>query len=125
MKNNFLEKWILNLVKSEYEVGNIPKNAIYKFKDQKGNCIEVTVEWVNPENVDCKIVYVARAFGKVNHISENDSIHNPIFKVDSYYTLEVHTYMNDIKRSYSTRKIVDYDVENVIEQVAGLEEVKR
>lgn len=114
MKNNFLEKWILNLVKSEYEIGNIPKSAIYKFKDQKGDSVEVTVEWINGMNVNCKIVYKARAFGRFNHILENDLMYNPIFNVESYYTLEIHTYMNDIKRSYSIRKIVDYDVENVV-----------
>ena len=118
-----MEKWILDLVKSEYEIGNIPKRAIYKFKDQKGDTIEVTVEWVNTENMDCKIVYVARAFGKCGQVADNDLMHNPIFKVDSYYTLEVHTYLNGIKRSYSTRKIVDYDVENVIDQLDGLEGV--
>ena len=125
MKDNFLEKWILDLVKSEYEIGNISKNATYKVKEQKDDFVEVTVEWINAENIECKIIYRARAFGEKNKIIQNEIINNPIFKMESYYTLEIHSYINNIKRSYSTRKIVDYDVKNVIGQLDHLEEIKR
>lgn len=125
MKDNFLEKWILDLVKSEYEVGNISKNAAYKFKEQKDDFVEVTVEWFNRENVECKIVYRARAFGKKNPLYQNEILDNPIFEMERYYTLEIHTYVNHIKRSYSTRKIIDYDVKNVIGQLEHLEEIKK
>ncbi len=124
MKDNFLEKWILDLVKSEYEVGNISKNAIYKFKEQRDDFVEVTVEWTDDENVELKIVYKARAFGKKNNISQGEILDNTIFKMESYYTLEIHTYSNNIKRSYSTRKIVDYDVKNVIGQLDQMEEIQ-
>ena len=125
MKDNFLEKWILDLVKSEYEIGNISKNATYKVKEQKDDFVEVTVEWINAENIECKIIYRARAFGEKNKIIQDEIINNPIFKMESYYTLEIHSYINNIKRSYCTRKIVDYDVKNVIGQLDHLEEIKR
>ncbi|MEM9078330.1 MAG: hypothetical protein AAGC43_14905 [Bacteroidota bacterium] len=124
MKDNFLEKWILDLVKSEYEVGNISKDATYKFKEQKDDFVEVTVEWRNAENIECKIVYRARAFGQKNFLNKNEILDSSIFKMESYYTLEIHSYMNNIKRSYSTRKIVDYDVKNVVGQLNHLEEIK-
>ncbi|PRX57445.1 hypothetical protein [Flagellimonas meridianipacifica] len=125
MKDNFLEKWILDLVKSEYEVGNISKNATYKFKEQKDDFVEVTVEWINKENVECKTVYRARAFGKKNQTNQTEVLNNPIFKMEKYYTLEIHTYIDHIKRSYSTRKIVDYDVKNVIGQLDHLEKIRK
>ena len=124
MNDNFLEKWILDLVKSEYEVGNISKNATYKFREQKDDFVEVTVEWINEENVECKIIYRARAFGQKNLISKKEVLDNPIFKMENYYTLEIHSYVNNIKRSYSTRKIVDYDVQNLIGELDHLDEIK-
>ncbi len=125
MKDNFLEKWILDLVRSEYEVGTISKNATYKLKEQKDDFVEVTVEWLNRDHIECKIVYRARAFGEKNSINQDEIIANPIFKMESYYTLEIHSYVNHIKRSYSTRKIVDYDVKNVIGQLDHLDEIKK
>ena len=125
MKDNFLEKWILDLVKSEYEAGSISKNATYKFKEQRDDFVEVTVDWFDKENIEYKIIYRARAFGEKNKFADNEIINNPIFKMECYYTLEIHSYVNNIKRSYSTRKIVDYDVKNVIGQLDHLEEIKK
>ena len=125
MNDNFLEKWILDLVKSEYEVGNISKNATYKFREQKDDFVEVTVEWINEENVECKIIYRARAFGQKNLLGKKEVLDNPIFKMENYYTLEIHSYVNNIKRSYSTRKIVDYDVQNLIGELDHLDEIKK
>ena len=113
------------MVKSEYEIGNISKNATYKFKEQKDDFVEVTLEWVYSENDECKIIYKARSFGKENQLSESEIFNNPIFKMENYYTLEIHSYINNVKRSYSTRKIVDYDVDNVIDQLNHLDEIKK
>ncbi len=117
MKDNFLEKWILNLVKSEYEIGNISKNATYKFKEQRDDFVEVTVEWADENASEYKIVYKARTFGGNNAIEQSEALDSAIFKMENYYTLEIHSYLNNIKRSYSTRKIVDYDVQNVFDEL--------
>ena len=119
MKINFLEKWILDLVKSEYELGNIPQTATYKFKERKDDFIEVTVHWLAEEKAEHKIVYCARAYGKPQ-LGENIEIEdNSIFDLERYYTLEIHNYIDNIKRSYSTRKIAEYDVMNVVDQLGG------
>ncbi|MDC6366102.1 MULTISPECIES: hypothetical protein [Flavobacteriaceae] len=117
MKENFLEKWILNLVKLEYEIGNIPKRATYKLRERMDDFIEVTIEWMDEENNSFKTVYHARSFGK-NATEENaDLVKDSIFELENYYTLEIHTYVNHIKRNYSTRKIVNYDVLKLVGQL--------
>ena len=117
MRMNFLEKWILDLVKSEYELGSIPKIATYKFKEQMDNFVEVTVEWTDNEKSEYKIIYCARAYGKPSIGKYAKVENNSIFELENYYTLEIHTYVNNVKRSYSTRKIADYDVMNVVGQL--------
>ncbi len=117
MKENFLEKWILNLVKLEYELGHIPKRATYKLRERLDDFIEVTIEWMDEKNNSFKIVYHARSFGK-NTVEENaDVINDSIFELENYYTLEIHTYVNHLKRNYSTRKIANYDVMKVVGQM--------
>ena len=106
MRDNFLEKWILDLVKSEYEFGNIPNHATYRLRERLYDFIEVTIEWMDHENNSHKIVYHARSYGR-NKIGANiDPMEDSIFELENYYTLEIHTYINHIKRNYSTRKIV-------------------
>ncbi len=61
MKEKFLEKWILDLVKSEYEFGKIPKQASYKQRERMDDFIEVTIEWVDQEkiisnSISCKVL---------------------------------------------------------------------
>ncbi|RDY60180.1 hypothetical protein [Flagellimonas nanhaiensis] len=124
MKENFLEKWILNLVKLEYEIGNIPRRATYKLRERMNDFIEVTIEWIDGKNNSFKIVYHARSYGN-NANTENIELEkNPIFELENYYTLEIHTYVNHVKRNYSTRKIANYDVMKVVGQLEHLHEVK-
>ncbi|UII77226.1 hypothetical protein LV716_05495 [Flagellimonas sp. HMM57] len=124
MKKDFLEKWILDLIKLEYELGNIPKRATYKLKERMDNFIEVTLIWLNKENVEYKIIYSARAYGKKSIAVSCETINESLFDMESYYTLEIHKYVNNIKRSYSTRKIVDYDVMNVVGELQKLDETR-
>jgi hypothetical protein len=88
--------------------------------------IEVTIEWMDKENNHYKIVYNARSFGKkkTNQKSEIAEEANSIFELENYYTLEIHTYLNHIKRNYSTRKIANYDVMNVVGQLELSDEKK-
>ena len=116
MKENFLEKWILNLVKLEYELGNIPKRATYRLRERMDDFIE--------ENNSFKIVYHARSYGKRMIDEKSEIIEDSIFELENYYTLEIHTYVNHIKRNYSTRKIVNYDVMKVVGQMEPLNEIK-
>ncbi|WP_036382022.1 hypothetical protein [Muricauda sp. MAR_2010_75] len=124
MRESFLEKWILDLVKSEYEQGNIPKKATYRLRERMDDFIEVTIEWMDKEKNHYKIVYNARSFGK--HKTEKNSEitddPNSIFELENYYTLEIHTYLNHIKRNYSSRKIANYDVMNVVGQLEHSDE---
>ncbi|MEW2921038.1 MULTISPECIES: hypothetical protein [Flavobacteriaceae] len=126
MRESFLEKWILDLVKSEYEHGRIPKKATYRLRERMDDFIEVTIEWMDKENNHYKIVYNARSFGKkkTNQKSEIAEDPNSIFELENYYTLEIHTYLNHIKRNYSTRKIANYDVMNVVGQLELSDEKK-
>ncbi|MEZ4810248.1 MAG: hypothetical protein R2819_07795 [Allomuricauda sp.] len=124
MKENFLEKWILNLVKLEYELGNIPKRATYRLRERMDDFIEVTIEWMDEENNSSKIVYHARSYGKRMEDEKNEIIDDSIFELENYYTLEIHTYVNHIKRNYSTRKIANYDVMKVVGQLERLDEIK-
>lgn len=119
MRESFLEKWILDLVKSEYEHGKIPKKATYRLRERMDDFIEVTIEWMDEDNNHYKIVYNARSFGKKNTTRKSEIAEDPnsIFELENYYTLEIHTYLNHIKRNYSTRKIANYDVMNVIGQL--------
>ncbi len=123
MKENFLEKWILNLVKLEYEFGNIPKRATYKLRERLDDFIEVTIEWMDEKNNSYKIVYHARSFGKNTLEESADVINDSIFELENYYTLEIHTYVNHLKRNYSTRKIANYDVMKIVGQMGQLDEV--
>jgi len=117
MKKDFLEQWIMDLVKSEYEHGKIPKQASYKLRERMNDFIEVTIEWMDTQNNSNKIVYHARSYGKMK-VNENlEHVKDPIFELENYYTLEIHTYRNHIKRNYSTRKIANYDVMAVIGQL--------
>ncbi|WP_420603067.1 hypothetical protein [Flagellimonas sp.] len=124
MRDNFLEKWILNLVKSEYEFGNIPKQATYKLRERMDDFIEVTIEWVDAQNNSHKIVYHARSYGKRKISESTETIEDSIFELENYYTLEIHSYVNHIKRNYSTRRIANYDVMNVVGQLDQLDEIK-
>ncbi|TXN37279.1 hypothetical protein FVB32_03055 [Flagellimonas hymeniacidonis] len=124
MKDNFLEKWILNLVKSEYEFGKIPKQATYRLRERMDDFIEVTIDWMDKENNHFKIVYHARSYGRRKINESTEMIDDSIFELENYYTLEIHSYVNHIKRSYSTRKIANYDVMNVVEQLENLDEIK-
>jgi len=117
MKGKFLEQWILDLVKSEYEYGKIPKHASYKLRERQDDFIEVTIEWMDMDDNNCKTVYHARAYGKMQVNSSLDIAKDPVFELENYYTLEIHTYINHIKRNYSTRKIANYDVMGVIGQL--------
>ncbi len=121
MKENFLEKWILDLVKTEYEQGKIPKQATYRLKERMDNFIEVTIEWIDEQNDSYKIMYHARSYGKRTLRESPELIKDSIFELENYYTLEIHTYVNHIKRNYSTQKIANYDVMKIVGQ---LEEVK-
>lgn len=124
MRDNFLEKWILDLVKSEYEFGNIPNHATYRLRERLYDFIEVTIEWMDHENNSHKIVYHARSYGR-NKIGANiDPMEDSIFELENYYTLEIHTYINHIKRNYSTRKIANYDVMGVVGQLEKPENKK-
>jgi hypothetical protein len=124
MRDNFLEKWILDLVKSEYEFGNIPNHATYRLRERLYDFIEVTIEWMDHENNSHKIVYHARSYGR-NKIGTNiDPMEDSIFELENYYTLEIHTYINHIKRNYSTRKIANYDVMGVVGQLEKSENKK-
>ncbi|MER3376193.1 MAG: hypothetical protein RIM83_16255 [Allomuricauda sp.] len=124
MRESFLEKWILDLVKSEYENGNIPKKATYRLRERMDDFIEVTIEWMDKENNHYKIVYNARSFGnrKTEEYSEITKDDESIFELENYYTLEIHTYLNHIKRNYSSRKIANYDVMTVIGQLEHSDE---
>ncbi|SNY95454.1 hypothetical protein [Flagellimonas pacifica] len=124
MKDSFLEKWILNLVKSEYEFGNIPKQATYRLRERMDDFIEVTIEWMDSENNNYKIVYHARSYGKREVKEKIESNEESIFELENYYTLEIHSYVNHIKRNYSTRKIANYDVMGVIGQLEHLDGIK-
>ncbi|AEM70725.1 hypothetical protein Murru_1685 [Allomuricauda ruestringensis DSM 13258] len=117
MRGNFLEKWILDLVKSEYEFGKIPKHATYKLRERMDDFIEVTIEWMDSENNSHKTVYHARAYGKMKIDESFEVNRDPVFELENYYTLEIHTYVNHIKRNYSTRKIANYDVMGVVGQL--------
>jgi len=124
MRDNFLEKWILDLVKSEYEFGNIPRQATYRLRERMDDFIEVTIEWMDSGNNSYKIVYHARSYGRLK-ADENPEIEkDPVFELENYYTLESHTYINHIKRNYSTRKIANYDVMGVVGQFENMEEKK-
>ncbi|AWX44924.1 hypothetical protein HME9304_01930 [Flagellimonas maritima] len=123
MKKNFLEKWILDLIKLEYELGNIPKRANYKLKERRDDFIEVTLTWMNKDNIECKIIYSARAYGKRSISESSEIVNESLFDMENYYTLEIHKYINNIKRSYSTRKIANYDVMNVIGQLQNTENI--
>ncbi|WP_190810775.1 hypothetical protein [Flagellimonas sp. S3867] len=122
MRDNFLEKWILNLVKSEYEFGNIPKKATYKLRERMDDFIEVTIDWMDEDNNSYKMVYHARSFGKRRISESTESVEDSIFDLENYYTLEIHSYVNHIKRNYSTRRIANYDVMNVVGQLEHLGE---
>lgn len=124
MEKNFLEKWILNLVKLEYEFGNIPKRATYKLRERMDDFIEVTIEWIDQQNSEFKIVYNARAYGKKRLTECKAVLTDSIFELENYYTLEIHTYINNVKRNYSTRRIADYDVMKVIGELEQSNEVK-
>ncbi|MCL6274644.1 hypothetical protein M3P19_11535 [Muricauda sp. 2012CJ35-5] len=124
MKENFLEKWILNLVKSEYENGNIPRRATYKLRERMDNFIEVTIEWTDPNENNHKIVYNARSYGKQSVKERIPMPDDPIFELENYYTLEIHIFVNDIKRNYSSRRIANYDVDKVVGELQQLEEIK-
>ncbi|MEQ5792366.1 hypothetical protein J4E06_14965 [Muricauda sp. NFXS6] len=117
MKGKFLEQWILDLVKSEYEYGKIPKHASYKLRERMDDFIEVTIEWMDMDNNSCKVVYHARAYGKMQVNRSLDIAKDPVFELENYYTLEIHTYINHVKRNYSTRKIANYDVMGVVGQL--------
>lgn len=117
MRDNFLEKWILDLVKSEYEFGIIPKQATYRLRERMDDFIEVSIEWMDNENNTHKIVYHARSYGKMAMGKVPEVISDSIFELENYYTLEIHTYINHIKRNYSTRKIANYDVMGVLGQL--------
>ncbi|WP_420321309.1 hypothetical protein [Flagellimonas sp.] len=122
MRDNFLEKWILNLVKSEYEFGNIPKQATYKLRERMDDFIEVTIDWMDEDSNSYKMVYHARSFGKRRISESSDVIEDSIFELENYYTLEIHSYVNHIKRNYSTRRIANYDVMNIVGQLEHLGE---
>lgn len=117
MRDNFLEKWILDLVKSEYEFGKIPKHATYRLRERMDDFIEVSIEWMDTENNTHKTVYHARSFGKMLADKVTEPMKDSIFELENYYTLEIHTYINHIKRNYSTRKIANYDVMGVLGQL--------
>lgn len=117
MKEKFLEKWILDLVKSEYEFGKIPKQASYKQRERMDDFIEVTIEWVDQENNNFKIVYHARSYDKKKVNDSLEIAKDTIFELENYYTLEIHTYINHIKRDYITRKIANYDVMGIVGQL--------
>ncbi|WP_431128819.1 hypothetical protein [Flagellimonas flava] len=121
MKENFLEKWILDLVKSEFEYGNIPRRATYKLKERMDNFIEVTIEWTDAQENGFKIVYSARSYGKHAVDERFPMANDPVFELENYYTLEIHTYINDIKRNYSCRRIANYDVDKVVDELGSLE----
>lgn len=123
MRENFLEKWILDLVKSEYEFGKIPKQATYRLRERMDDFIEVSIEWIDTENNTHKIVYHARSYGKMLTDKIPESMVDSIFELENYYTLEIHTYINHIKRNYSTRKIANYDVMGVLGQLKGNMEI--
>jgi len=124
MRDNFLEKWILDLVKSEYEFGNIPNHATYRLRERLYDFIEVTIEWMDHENNSHKIVYHARSYGRNKIGATIDPMEDSIFELENYYTLEIHTYINHIKRNYSTRKIANYDVMGVVGQLEKPENKK-
>lgn len=117
MKENFLEKWILDLVKSEYELGKIPKQANYKLRERMDDFIEVTIEWIDEDDKSNKIVYHARSYGKRKLGETAEFKEDSIFELENYYTLEIHSYVNHIKRNYSTRKIANYDVMKIVGQL--------
>lgn len=117
MRDNFLENWILDLVKSDYEFGKIPKQATYRLRERMDDFIEVSIEWIDTENNTHKIVYHARSYGKMLTDKIPESMVDSIFELENYYTLEIHTYINHIKRNYSTRKIANYDVMGVLGQL--------
>ena len=124
MRDNFLEKWILDLIKSEYEFGIIPKQATYRLRERMDDFIEVTIEWMDSENNSHKIVYHARSYGSIEADKNPEIIKDPIFDLENYYTLEIHTYVNHIKRNYSTRKIANYDVMGVLGQLQNSDGIK-
>lgn len=117
MRENFLEKWILDLVKSEYELGKIPKQANYKLRERMDDFIEVTIEWIDEDDKSNKIVYHARSYGKRKIDETTEFKEDSIFELENYYTLEIHSYVNHIKRNYSTRKIANYDVMKIVGQL--------
>ena len=117
MKENFLEKWILDLVKSEYELGKIPKQANYKLRERMDDFIEVTIEWIDEDGNSNKIVYHARSYGKRKIGETTEFQEDSIFELENYYALEIHSYVNHIKRNYSTRKIANYDVMKIVGQL--------
>ena len=124
MRDNFLEKWILDLIKSEYEFGIIPKQATYRLRERMDDFIEVTIEWMDSENNSHKIVYHARSYGRMKADKNPEIVKDPIFELENYYTLEIHTYVNHIKRNYSTRKIANYDVMGVLGQLEKSDGIK-
>jgi hypothetical protein len=117
MRENFLEKWILDLIKSEYELGKIPRQATYKLRERMDDFIEVTIEWIDEDGNSLKIVYHARSYGKRAIGESTEFKEDSIFELENYYTLEIHSYVNHIKRNYSTRKIANYDVMKIVEQL--------
>nr|WP_299382826.1 hypothetical protein [Allomuricauda sp.] len=124
MKENFLEKWIMDLVKLEYETGKIPKKATYKLREKMDNFIEVTIEWSDTLENDFKLIYSARSFGKHMVDERLPMLNDPIFELENYYALEIHTYVNDIKRNYSCRRIANYDVDKVVDELDHLKAMK-
>ncbi|MEM9646976.1 MAG: hypothetical protein AAF969_00735 [Bacteroidota bacterium] len=124
MKENFIERWILDLVKQDYETGKIPKRATYKLKERMNNLIEVTIEWADTQSNDFKIVYNARSHGRIRPYEPLHMDDETIFELENYYTLEIHTYINQIKRNYSSRRIANYDVMKVIGELEHLDGMK-
>ncbi|MBO0331251.1 hypothetical protein [[Muricauda] lutisoli] len=79
--------------------------------------IEVTIEWMDQENNNFKIVYNARSYDKKKVNNSLEIAKDSIFELENYYTLEIHTYINHIKRNYITRKIANYDVMGIVGQL--------
>ena len=85
------------------------------------NFIEVTIEWEDAHENGFKMVYNARSYGKHAIDERLPMANDPIFELESYYTLEIHTYINDIKRNYSCQRIANYDVDKVVNELGQLE----
>lgn len=124
MKASFLKKWILDFIKSEYELGKIPKHANYRHRERTDDFIEITLEWADEHKNTFKIVYHGKSYGK-EKISKNiEKANDSIFELENYHTLEIHRYENRIKRGYSTQKISDYDVKKIVEELVSSGSIK-